>query len=396
MLPAVARRREGRVCRGSGVFIRRDADRPGPTVKRAFKYSLLVAAALTGLAGLAAPKIFSGSALPVPKKTHEGGRPAAAAATVSMEVVAPAQLIESISSTGTLRAEEGVELQAETNGRIVAITFTEGAHVHKGDLLVKLNDADLVATRTRARYRRELSVLKEQRVAQLLKQGVARQEEYDMALNDLKVQEAEIALTEAEIAKTEIRAPFDGVVGLRYVSEGAYVTAATRVATLQKLERLKVDFSVPEKYATRLRIGSAIQLTVAGAGRPVDGAIYAIDPRIDSATRTVLIRAVCPNPQSRLFPGAFANVTLKLGELDDAVLVPAIAVVPGLNAKNVFVVKNGKAELRTVVTGTRLEDRVQILAGLEVGEVVVTSGVLQLSPGQQVQALAQRQDAGGS
>ncbi len=365
-------------------------------MKRAFKNTLLVAAALTGLAGLAAPKIFSGSAPPAPKKTHDGKRPEAAAATVSTEVVAPAPLVETISSTGTLRAEEGVELQAETDGKISAITFREGAHVRKGDLLVKLNDADLAATRTRARYRRELAVLKEQRVARLLKQGVARQEEYDMALSDLHVQDAEIALTEAQIAKTEIRAPFDGVVGLRYVSEGAYVTAATRVATLQRLERLKVDFSVPEKYATRLRVGSPIQLTVAGAGHRVDGAIYAIDPRIDSATRTVLIRAVCPNPQSRLFPGSFANVTLTLGELDDAVLVPAIAVVPGLNAKTVFVVKDGKAELRTVVTGTRLEDRVQILAGLEPGEVVVTSGVLQLSPGQKVRPLATAQGAGGS
>jgi membrane fusion protein (multidrug efflux system) len=365
-------------------------------VKRAFKYTLLVAAALTGLAGLAAPKIFSGAAPAVPRKNHDGARPAAAAASVSMEVVEPAPLIESISSTGTLRADEGVELQAETDGRIVAITFTEGAHVRKGDLLVKLNDADLTATRTRARYRRELSVLKEQRVAQLLKQGVARQEEYDMALTDLHVQEAEIALTEAQIAKTEIHAPFDGVVGLRYVSEGAYVTAATRVATLQRLERLKVDFSVPEKYATRLRIGSRIRITVAGAGGFVDGAIYAIDPRIDSATRTVLIRAVCANPQSRLFPGAFANVSLTLGELDNAVLVPAIAVVPGLNAKNVFVVKDGKAELRTVVTGTRLEDRVQILAGLQPGEVVVTSGVLQLSSGQKVRPLATGKDTDGT
>jgi len=365
-------------------------------VKREFKYTLLVAAALTGLVGLAAPKIFSGSAPAVPKKNHDGGRPEAATAAVSMEVVVAAPLVETIASTGTLRAEEGVELQAETDGRIVAITFTEGAHVRKGDLLVKLNDADLVATRTRARYRKELAVLKEQRVAQLLKQGVARQEEYDMALNDLHVQDAEIALTEAQLAKTEVRAPFDGVVGLRYVSEGAYVTAAIRVATLQRLERLKVDFSVPEKYATRLRVGSPIQITVAGAGRGFGGAIYAIDPRIDSATRTVLIRAVCPNPQSRLFPGAFANVSLTLGELDDAVLVPAIAVVPGLNSKNVFVVKDGKAELRTVVTGTRLEDRVQILAGLEPGEVLVTSGVLQLSPGQKVRPLTPRQGAGGS
>jgi membrane fusion protein (multidrug efflux system) len=357
-------------------------------VKRTFKYTLLSAVALAGLASLAVPKIFSGAPPVAPKKNHDGARPAAAAAVVSMQVVALAPLVETIASTGTLRAEEGVELQAETDGRIVAITFREGTAVRKGDVLVKLNDADLVATRSRARYRRELAVLKEQRVAQLLKQGVARKEEYDMALSDLHVQDAEIALTEAQIAKTEVRAPFDGVVGLRYVSEGAYVTAATRVATLQRLERLKVDFSVPEKYSTRLRVGSAIQLTVAGADRRFDGAIYAIDPRIDAATRTVLVRAIFPNREARLFPGAFANVHLTLGRIEDAVLVPAIAVVPGLNAKTVYVVEEGRARLRTVVTGTRLEDRVQILAGLAPGDVVVTSGVLQLSPGQQVRPLA--------
>jgi membrane fusion protein (multidrug efflux system) len=360
------------------------------------KYTLLAAVVLAGLAGLAVPKIMNGPVAAPPAKQRDTGRPAAATASVSMEVVAPASLRETIASTGTLRAEEGVELQAEINGRIVSIAFREGARVRKGDLLVKLNDADLVATRTRARYRRELAVLKEQRTARLLTQGVARQEEYDLALNDLHIQDAEIALTDAQIAKTEVRAPFDGVVGLRYVSEGAYVTAATRVATLQRLEQLKVDFAVPEKYATRMRVGTPIQLTVAGADRHFDGAIYAIDPRIDAATRTVLIRAVCPNRDAQLFPGAFASVSLTLGEVDDAVLVPAIAVVPGLNAKTVFVVKDGKAQQRTVVTGTRLEDRVQILAGLAAGDVVVTSGVLQLTPGQNVRQLGSPSFPGGT
>jgi membrane fusion protein (multidrug efflux system) len=348
-------------------------------VKRAFNYTLLTPALLVGLA--------TATTHSAPGKDPDGARPRAAAATVSMQVVAPAPLVETIASTGTLRADEGVDLQAETNGRITAIAFTEGAHVRKGDLMVKLNDADLVATHTRAVYRKELAVLKEKRVGQLLKQGVARQEEYDMALNDLHIQDAEIALAQAEIGKTEVRAPFDGVVGLRYVSEGAYVTAATRVATLQRLVRLKVDFAVPEKYATRVRVGSPIQLTVAGTNRQFDGSIYAIDPRIDPVTRTVLIRAVCPNREGRLFPGAFASVVLTLGSVDNAVLVPAIAVVPGLNAKTVYVVKDGTAQLRTVVTGTRLEDRVQILSGLEPGEVIVTSGVLQISPGQRVRAL---------
>jgi membrane fusion protein (multidrug efflux system) len=352
------------------------------------KNTLLCAVALAGVAVLAVPKIFSGESPTKPEKNHDSARPSAAAAMVSMEVIASTSFVETVVATGTLRAEEGVELQAESTGKVVAITFTEGSTVHKGDVLLKLNDADLVATRSRARYRRELAVLKEQRVAQLLKQGIARQEEYDTALSDLHVQDAEIALTEAQIAKTEVRAPFGGVVGLRYVSEGAYLTAATRVATLQRLERLKVDFSVPEKYATRVRVGDIVRLTVAGVAQRLQCSIYAIDPRIDTATRTVLVRALCPNRDQRLLPGAFANASLTLGKVENAVLVPAIAIVPGLDSKTVFVVQEGKAQLRTVVTGTRLDDRVQILSGLAPGEIVVTSGVLQLSPGLDVRPLS--------
>jgi membrane fusion protein, multidrug efflux system len=306
---------------------------------------------------------------------------------VSAVTVQSAKFAEMVTATGSLLAEEGVELQAETNGKVVAIRFIEGARVRKGDLLVKLNDADLVATHSRAKYRKQLAVLRERRIAQLLKQGVARQEEYDTALNELNVQDAEIELTEALIAKTEIRAPFDGVVGLRYVSEGSFVNAATRIATLQRLDRLKVDFSVPEKYAGRVRVGSPISFSVAGGESRFSGAIYAVDPRIDSATRTVLIRALCPNPDGRLLPGAFANVGVTLAELSGALLVPAIAVVPGLHDKNVFVVKDGKAERRAVQTGTRMESTVHILSGLQTGDVVITSGLQQMRSGQEVSVI---------
>ena len=309
---------------------------------------------------------------------------------VSAIVVKTTPFAESVTSTGTLIAEEGVELQAETNGKVVSIGFTEGAKVKKGDLLVRLNDADLIATAARAKYRKELAVLREKRIAQLLKQGVARQEEYDTALNELNIQDAEIELTEAQIAKTEIRAPFDGVVGLRYVSEGSFVNAATRIATLQRLDRLKVDFAIPEKYAGRVRVGAPIVFTVAGGERNFSGQIYAFDPRIDTATRTLVIRAVCPNPDGRLLPGAFASVQVILGQLKEAVLIPAVAVVPGLNEKNVFVVKDGKAERRAVETGTRLESTVHILSGLAAGETVITSGLQQLRAGQSVSIIGEK------
>src|SRR5687767_2969779 len=183
-----------------------------------------------------------------------------------------------------------------------------------------------------------------------------------------------------------IRAPFDGVVGLRFVSEGAFVNATTRVATLQRLDNLKIDFSVPEKYAGRIRIGAPITFTVAGGDQKAKGEIYAFDPRIDVITRTVLIRAICPNPEGRLLPGAFANVDVVLDQLNDALLVPAVAVVPGLSEKNVFVVDDGKAVRRAVETGMRTESMVQILSGLKAGDLVITSGLQQIRAGLPVRA----------
>ena len=322
------------------------------------------------------------SSASAPRALKSGGR--GDALGVSTVIVQPGRLVESVTSTGSLRAEESVELQAEINGKVTAINFTEGARVRRGDLLVKLNDAEARATLAGAAYRQELSVLREKRFATLLKQGVARQEEYDTALNEVNIQKAQTELIHAQIAKTEIRAPFDGVVGLRYVSEGALINAATRVATLQRLDKLKIDFSIPEKYSTRIRVGSPVTFTVAGSQKTFHGNIYAYDPRIDAATRTVTIRAVCPNPEGRLLPGAFATITLTLRQLENAILVPAVAVIPEMNEKSVFVVSDGKAERRVVETGARLETVVHVVTGLEPGDVVITSGLQQMRSGQAV------------
>ena len=359
-------------------------------MKPALRTVLWVVVSLAVIAVLAIPKITplfhakaSERSAAGPSKGGKAGG-SKAPLKVSVFTVRPAKLSETVSATGSLLADEGVELQAETNGKVVSIRFTEGARVRKGDLLVKLNDADLVATHARATYRKELAVLRERRIKQLLKQGVARQEEYDTALNELHVQDAEIDLAQAQIAKTEIHAPFDGVVGLRYVSEGSFVNAATRIATLQRLDRLKIDFSIPEKYAARVQVGNPIAFTAAGASIKIAGRIYALDPRVDSSTRTVLIRAICANPDGRLLPGTFANVVVTLAEVADALMVPAVAVVPGLEQQNVFILKDGKVERRAVQTGTRMENTVHILSGLAAGDVVITSGLQQMRPGQEV------------
>jgi membrane fusion protein, multidrug efflux system len=314
---------------------------------------------------------------------------------VATFLVKPSVFAETVSSTGTLRADEGVELQAESSGKVVSINFEEGRSVKKGTLLVKLNDADLKANLDRYTYTKELAVLRERRYATLLQQKVVTQNDYDTALNDVQVQQALIDLYQAQIVKTEIRAPFDGVVGLRYVSVGAYINVSgntsTRIATLQRLDKLKIDFAVPEKYAGRIQLGSAVTFSVAGGEKKFAGQIYAIDPRIDSGTRTLLLRAVCPNSDGRLLPGAFANVLVTMEELPNALLVPSEAVIPGLDEKNVFVIEDGKAQRRVVETGSRTATMVHVLAGLKVGDVVITSGLQQMRHGQDVAPLESSQ-----
>jgi membrane fusion protein, multidrug efflux system len=364
---------------------------------------LLVA---TALAVLAAPKLWSSAALGRLLGQHSAMRePLSAGAAmaaqprgsepllVTTEVLTFSSLVETVSATGTLLAAESVELQAEVPGKITLIDFVEGARVQKGALLVKLNDADLQARRRAVEHELALAMRREQRIGELLAKGFVVPDDHDEAASTVLVRRAEISLIDAQIAKTEIRAPFDGVAGLRYVSEGAMVGADTQIATLQRVDTLKVDFAIPEKYAERLRVGSPIAFTLDGRSGTFGGEVYAYDPRIDEGTRTLLIRALCPNPGGALLPGAFANVDLALNELSNALMVPAEALIPDYEAAHVFVVKHGKAEQRRVATGTRTTSHVQIVAGLEPGDVVVTSGLSQLRPGSAVRSERDATDA---
>jgi membrane fusion protein (multidrug efflux system) len=314
------------------------------------------------------------------------GKPAAPL-KVSTFMVTPSLFSETITATGTVLADEGIELQPETNGKIVSINFVEGAPVKQGDLLLKLNDSDLRANLDRYNYSKKLAEVRFRRYSQLLNQKMVSQDDYDSVLSEMNVQQSYIDLYKAEIQKTEIRAPFNGVVGLRYVSVGAFVNASTRIATLQRLNELKIDFAVPEKYSGRIKVGSQITFTVAGGLQKYAGRIVALDPRIDSGTRTLLVRAICANVDGRLLPGAFTNVSIPLDQINNAFLIPAEAVVAGLDEKNVYVIKDGLAERRSVETGSRTATRVHILSGLQAGDQVITSGLQQMRAKQPVESL---------
>jgi len=349
----------------------------------------LLTGVLIAVAAVAAPKIWPEVRGRLANGAERTARQQVVTAEIPLRVTAvvvvATPLADVVSSTGTLLAAEAVELQAEVSGKITAIHFTEGAFVEKGALLAKLNDADLQARRVAATHELALAERRERRAAELLAQGFVIPDAHDGALNTVNVRRAELGLIDAQIAKTEVRAPFAGFAGLRYVSEGALVGASTRIATLQRIDELKIDFAVPERHAAKIKVGSSISFTVDGWQEPFAGAVYAYDPRIDPETRTLLLRAVAPNPGSTLLPGAFANVRLTLAEATRALLIPAEAVIPDFDATYVFVAVNGAAERRRVVTGTRTDRAVRIVSGLAAGDTVITSGLQQLRDGAPVE-----------
>jgi membrane fusion protein (multidrug efflux system) len=334
-----------------------------------------------------AAAVAAGAALLVPRLDSSADRESGTAPTIQQALmvetleIRPRRLVERFATVGTIRADEQIELRSEVSGVLREIHFAEGSLVAKGQLLLQIDDAEFVAERDRARHRTELAHLREARQQDLLTQGLTSQEEYDLALSQLNVLEAELRLAEAELEKTQIRAPFRGVVGLRSVSRGAALTPQTRIARLQKIDSVKVEFSVPASHAGRVRVGESISFRVKGTERQHRGEIYALEPNVDSETRSLRARARCDNPGGRLLPGAFADVELPINEIENALTVPAIAVIPELGSKKVFVVEGGQATPRLVETGVRTDTEVQITRGLVAGDRVIISAIQRLSSG---------------
>lgn len=303
---------------------------------------------------------------------------------VNAHIVKYEKLNQVVYTTGSILAIEEVELRSEISGKIVQILFKEGSYVSKGDLLVKINDADLQAQLRKAESKVKLIEDREERQKQLAQNQMISQEDYESTLNDLQASKAEYDLIQAQIDKTEIRAPFSGIVGLREVSEGSFVTTSTLIARLQNLSNLKVDFAIPQKYAEQVKIGDELTFRLSSSDFQYKAKIYAIEPKIDPSTRTLKLRAICSSSYKSLFPGAFANVELNLKETDDAILIPSVSVVPELKGQSVYIYNNGVVSSRQVELGVREENTVQIVSGLSEGDTIITSGILQIRPGSKV------------
>lgn len=292
---------------------------------------------------------------------------------------------DQIFSTGTLVANEIVDLSAETSGIITDVYFDEGREVEQGDLLLKINDSELQAEKSRAQFRFNLAEQREERQQRLLDRGGISQDEYDATMNEVNVLRAELELIQARIDHTELRAPFSGKIGLKYVSTGSYINSDSRIATLQEIDPIKIDFSIPERYLARVSVGDKINFNVQGYDSTFSGEVYAIEPRIDSDTRTLQVRAISENKEQLLYPGAFANIELILNEISDALLVPTIAIVPELNTQKVYLSKNGKVKETRISTGIRMSNRIQIIEGVMPGDTVLTTGILQAQEGMDVE-----------
>ena len=305
----------------------------------------------------------------------------AEALEVETRLVAPRPLMERFATLGTIVADEKVDIRSEISGVLETIHFDEGTRVRRGELLARIDDAQFVADRDRAQSRVDLATLREERQQDLLDQGLTSQDDYDMALSQLNVLDAELRQAVARLEKTQIRAPFGGVVGLRSVSPGAAITPETHIATLQKIDWIKVEFSVPESYAGLVELGDSVGFRVKGAARDYVGEVYAFEPNVDRETRSLRARARCENTDGELLPGAFADVELAVRQIDDALTVPAIAVIPELGSKKVFVVEDGLATPRLVETGVRTDTEVEITRGLVEGDRVIVSAIQRLSSG---------------
>jgi len=304
---------------------------------------------------------------------------------VDAMVIQPQILDNKIITTGTLLANEEVELKPEIAGRVTDVLFTEGSKVRKGDVLLKINDRELKAQLEGKGVEEKQASDLESRARHLFEDKGISQEEYDRAANTLKMIQAQKEVIQAQLAKTEIIAPFDGIIGLRYVSPGTFVSTTMLVATMQDVGLIKVEFSVPEKYAQQIKRGTEITARVGDSEKEYKGIIYAAESKIDLATRTIKARAKIPNLKGDLIPGSFAKVEIILEQLPHAIVVPSESVIPEISGDKVFICVDGKARSVPVKAGIRTETSIQIVQGLNPQDTLILTGLLQLSDGKAVE-----------
>lgn len=296
-------------------------------------------------------------------------------------VVKPSLLITEITVSGSLLAFEEVELKNEVAGRVVMINLPEGKAVKKGTLLVKLFDDDLQATLKKQQAQLAIQQQIYNRQTELLRVNGISRNDYDqtgLQLNSLK---ADIEVEKTLIRKTEVRAPFDGVIGLRSISVGAIITPSTLLATLRTENKIKLDFSVPEKYGPMIKTGMKITFNTSNADKQYEATVIATEEGIDATTRNLKVRALVNSRSADLLPGSFSNVSVRLNENPKALVIPTQSIIPQEDNKTVIVARDGKARFVTIKTGIRQASNIEVLDGIQSGDTIVTTGLQFLKEG---------------
>ena len=314
-------------------------------------------------------------------KVMSSNRNGKKALNVNAKIIKPQLLKDEIKISGSLLPDEEVDLSFETSGKIIEINFEEGSQVKKGQLLAKVNDRPLQAQLQRLVAQLKLAEDRVFRQNALLVKDAVSKEAYEQVKTDLASLNADIDLIKANIQQTELRAPFDGIIGLRQVSVGSYASPTTIVAKLTKISPLKINFSVPERYAKEIKKGTRLTFSLDGYLKDFDATVYATESKVDPASRTLSVRALYPNTGTKLLPGRFASIKIKMHEIPNAIAIPSEAIVPEMGKSKVYLYKNGKSMPVEVKTGLRTDTQVQIINGLHVGDTIITSGTLQLRTG---------------
>ncbi len=296
-------------------------------------------------------------------------------------IVKKSLLINEISVSGSLLSFEEVDLKNEVAGRVVQMNLPEGKPVKKGTLLVKIFDDDLQAGLKKLEIQLAIQEKIYERQSELLKVSGISQNDYEQTGLQLNSLRADIEVQKVMIRKTEVLAPFDGVIGLRYISVGAVVTPSTLLATIRSEDKLKLDFSVPEKYSTEIKPGMEINFTLSNNDKLYKAVVMATEQGIDVLTRNLKVRAVVDNKSDDLLPGAYTDVLLRLSENKDALMIPTQSIIPDEENKRVIMARNGKAHFALIKTGVRKLSRIEVTEGVQEGDTIVTSGILFLKEG---------------
>jgi membrane fusion protein (multidrug efflux system) len=299
-------------------------------------------------------------------------------------IVRQSSVSEQIEVPGSLLPYEETSIRAEVGGRIIELNINEGSHVAKGTLLVKLFDKDLQAQLKKLQVQLQINEKTEERNKELLKINAISQQDYDLSSLNVENLRADMESVRISISKTEIRAPYDGTAGLRNVSLGAFLSPSDIVTTIRQVEQLKLEFSIPEKYAKEISKGYGISFRVDGGLKTHNATVIATDNSVDQATRTLRVKAVVKEKDRELVPGVFAKVNLQLGKNATAVVVPSQAIIPTIRNKQIIILRKDSVLFSVVETGIRDSAYVQILKGVNVGDTVITTGLMAIRPNSKI------------